>query len=109
MTPHDGVLGKAVQEQREPIARARLENLELNSVRRNDDATRPEKRRRRRHTWPANAGQLGQGDPPAIAAQLSADSPPAAGRAMSDNWRSTWAPPQAGHSGVSSKRDRVSN
>jgi hypothetical protein len=110
MTPHDGVLGKAVQEQREPIARAGLENLELNSVGRNNQATRSEQsRRRRRHIWPANAGQLGQGEPPAIAAQLSADSPPAAGRAMSDNWRSTWAPPHAGHAGISSKRDSVSN
>ena len=42
MTPHDGVLGKAVQEQREPITRAGLENLELNSVGWNDQATRPE-------------------------------------------------------------------
>jgi hypothetical protein len=42
MTPHDGVLGKAVQEQREPIARAGLENLELNSVGRNNQATRSE-------------------------------------------------------------------
>jgi hypothetical protein len=111
MAPHDGVLGKTVQEQRKTIAGARLKNLEFNSVGWNDNATRAEKARRRRrpHTCPANAGQLGQGAPPAIAAQLSAASPPAAGRAMSDNWRSTWAPPQAGHSGVSSKRDRVSN
>jgi hypothetical protein len=36
------VLGKAVQEQREPIARASFKNLELNSVGWNDQATRPE-------------------------------------------------------------------
>lgn len=98
-----------MQKERETIARARLKNLEFNAVGWNNDATRPKKGRRRRHIWPANAGQLGQGAPPDMAAQLSADSPPAAGRAINDSWRSTWAPPHAGHSGVSSKRDRVSN
>jgi hypothetical protein len=46
MTPHDGVLGKTVQEQRQAIARASFENLEFNAVGWNDDATRPENGRR---------------------------------------------------------------
>jgi hypothetical protein len=48
MAPHDGVLGKTVQEQRKTVAHARLKNLEFNSVGWNDDATRAEKARRRR-------------------------------------------------------------
>jgi len=38
-----------MQEEREPIARARFENLEFDSVCWNDDAARSQKRRRRRH------------------------------------------------------------
>ena len=85
MTPHDGVLGKAMQQQRDAVPCAGFKNLERDSIGWNDDAARPKKRRRRRHIWPANAGQLGQGAPPDIAAQLSPDSPPAAGRAIRDN------------------------
>jgi hypothetical protein len=102
------VLGEAVQQKRQPLPFPRFENLEFEAVGGNDAPPRPEKRLRRGQL--ANAGQLGQGVPPAMAAQApSPESPPAAGLAIKEICRSTCDEPQLGQPGASSKRASVSN